>query len=110
MSDETIHPLERMMDDLHEALRQGQLPLIETLVPRIEAEVEKGAVRDQVMLERLHAKAIRNGHLLAAAGRGIRAAQTRLSEIKDVRSGLTTYDRSGMRMDRLARSNLTLRY
>lgn len=110
MLDDSLHPLEGLMDDLHEALRHGQLSLIESLLARIETEVGKAEGQDHHALRRLHAKAVRNGRLLEATGRGIRAARNRLAEIDAVRNGLTTYDRSGLRMDRLSQGNLSRRY
>ncbi len=50
-------------------------------------------------LRLIRRKADRNAACLLAAGRGIKAARRRLTEIRTTTQGLVTYDRSGKRAE-----------
>jgi hypothetical protein len=91
--------MSRTLDDLldltADALRRGDLAALPDLTQAILAQADTPP-RDQATADRLRAKADRNTRLLQAAGRGVRAARTRLG---DITTGpvLTTYDAHGRR-------------
>jgi hypothetical protein len=87
-------PLEDLLDQACAALLSGDLAALYGLDARIEAAVGGLPAAGEAAARRLHNKAERNARLLLAAGRGLRAAQDRMAE---VRSGpcLATYDALG---------------
>lgn len=92
MSPET--ELEAALDQTYDALLAGDIVALQNLgvaLDRID-DVLIGIRRDAA--ERLRRKAQRNGRLLLAAERGLRAAQSRLGEIFSAPT-LTTYDARG---------------
>lgn len=93
-----------MLDDLLDrertALVNGELDHLgrmshekERLVTRINAAPD---LRREA-LEPVHRKVIRNQALLNSALEGIRAVADRMAELRRVRQGLETYDRTGRR-------------
>jgi HAMP domain-containing protein len=88
--------LEDLLDKVAEALLAGDLSLLATLAPKVEAGVATLSTRDPVRADRLRAKAGRNARLLDAAARGVKAARNRMSEIARGHA-LTTYDSRGQR-------------
>ena len=66
--------------------------------------------RDRAVLERLRRKADRNAACALAAGRGVRAALNRLTEIRQAAAGLVTYDENGKRTGHGAVSGLHRRF
>ena len=69
-------------------------------LPKILAETERISLRllpltDANFGQRLRGKAIRNGHCLRAAAKGVRAAQRRLADISAASGQLSTYTRDG---------------
>ncbi|QYK41589.1 MAG: hypothetical protein KF887_00110 [Paracoccaceae bacterium] len=89
--------VERMLDLVHVALITGDLAALPSLAAEIEAAVPGEVPIPAAMAGRLRAKADRNARCLEAAGRGLRAARKRLSDITAARGGLSTYDGSGQR-------------
>jgi flagellar biosynthesis/type III secretory pathway chaperone len=86
--------LEVALDRTYEALLRGDLSLLEGLLPETELLAADLRVLDRRRAERLQRKALRNGAMLQAAARGVRAARGRIAEIS-AGPKLTTYDSSG---------------
>ncbi len=92
--------LDGLLDATRDALLAGDLAALTGLGDRVAAEVDRLPALDARDAQRLRAKAERNAGLLQAAGRGLRAARDRMTEIASGPS-LTTYDKDG-RKARLA--------
>jgi hypothetical protein len=86
---------DRLLDHAHDALIAGDLAALGPLAEAME-KVQGWSDLDRPTAERLRRKADRNGQMLQAAARGVRAAQRRLAEIS-AEPGLTTYDARGRR-------------
>ncbi|MDK3071612.1 flagellar biosynthesis protein FlgN [Sedimentitalea sp. JM2-8] len=102
MTDETpqqlIDSLDKVLDEERKALVQGDLEKINALMTAKETLIEKinglhtvahGSLTD------VHEKVTRNQALLGSALEGIRAVANRMADLRRVRAGLETYDRSG---------------
>ncbi len=91
-----LERLEAVVVETAVALRHGNLGAMGDLAARTNAAlVEIGPETDAGRLESLRAKALRNIIALEAAGRGVRAARRRLTEIVRARAGVQTYDNEG---------------
>ncbi len=88
--------LEHLLDRTHAAVLSGNLAELSVIGPEVEAIVLAMPQLDRATAARLRQKAERNASLLQAAGRGVRAAQTRLREIM-AGPTLTTYDARGQK-------------
>lgn len=98
-SSEAIETLEGLLDAERHAIRSGEFAGLETLA-RVKSDL-----LDQISanpppdgaaaLERVRAKANANQGLLAAALKGVRAAQRRLDMIHRASRSLNTYDSMG---------------
>lgn len=98
MTAEAAAEVERLLDRVHAALMAGDLASLAAHVAALEAlPTERLAGLGAAPLGRLRAKADRNARCLEAAGRGLRAAQRRLAEIRAAGQGLQTYDVQGQR-------------
>lgn len=87
-----------VLDAVHAALLRGDLAALPALADSVERALAAVAASDPVTAARLRAKARRNGHLLDAAARGLRAAQRRLDEVRGAAQGrVATYDGAGRR-------------
>lgn len=73
--------LELLLEQTGAALLAGDLAELETLGRQTETALEDGIAPDLAAAERLRSLADRNGTLLTAALRGIKAAQRRAAEI-----------------------------
>jgi hypothetical protein len=87
-------PLETLLDQTREALLAGNLAALSGLDAQIAAAADALPPLDPAAARRVQRKAERNARLLLAAGRGLRAARDRTTEIV---SGprLATYDAQG---------------
>lgn len=95
MKGDALDEIAGVLDQVGEALRQGQLSALADLEARL-IELEPAlADADQEKLMAILAKAERNQRLLRAAGRGVRSAQRRLAEISRALQGFATYDQTG---------------
>ncbi|WP_309665661.1 hypothetical protein [Tabrizicola sp.] len=83
------------LDRTYEALLTGDLVALGQLAGTLE-RMPAPQPLDRASAERLARKADRNGRMLLAAARGVRAAQGRLVEIA-AEPALTTYDARGRR-------------
>lgn len=90
--------IEELLDRVHAALLAGDLTALAGQLAQLEG-FSPEALREvgAAGLARLRAKADRNARCLEAAGRGLRAAQRRLAEIRAAGQGLQTYDGAGQR-------------
>ena len=86
--------LEDLLDQTRDALLSGNLAALAGLDIQLAAEAGKLPPLDSVAARRLQSKAQRNARLLQAAGRGLRAARDRMTEIASI-PGLATYDAQG---------------
>jgi hypothetical protein len=98
MTHDPVAEAERLLDRVFAALMAGDLASLPEHVAALEAWSPDGLAGLGVgHLGRLRAKAERNASCLEAAGRGLRAAQRRLAEIRTAGQGLQTYDGQGQR-------------
>lgn len=88
--------LEMVLDRTCDALLAGNLAALGALGEALEDLAGGLAGLDRSAAERVLRKAERNGHLLQAAARGVRAARGRLTEISAAPT-LTTYDSRGQK-------------
>ncbi|WP_149587184.1 hypothetical protein [Tabrizicola flagellatus] len=86
--------LDSLLDAVAAALTAGDFVTLSELAPQVEAI--SLAAEDARLAEPILAKARRNARLIEAAGRGVRAARLRLSEITQGRE-LTTYNARGQK-------------
>jgi hypothetical protein len=102
MTDETpqqlIESLDKLLDEERKALVQGDLEKIGDLMTAKEKLIDEINALDMVAqgsLTDVHEKVTRNQALLGSALEGIRAVANRMADLRRVRAGLETYDRSG---------------
>lgn len=95
MANDPVDEIEAILEQIGEALRQGQLSALAGFEARLTLLEPALADADQIRLRAILSKAERNEQLLRAARRGVRSAQRRLSEISRSLQGLATYDRKG---------------
>ncbi|NJS39484.1 MAG: hypothetical protein HC783_11195 [Rhodobacteraceae bacterium] len=88
--------LETLLDQTRDAVLVGDLATLADLAPQVSALAEELPRLDAAAAGRLIRLAERNAQLLQAATRGLRAAQSRLTEIVEGPT-LTTYDARGQR-------------
>ena len=111
MTADPLEEIEALLDRICGLVRSGQLGLLadlESQLIQLEPALE-GA--DPLRLTVILGKAERNQRLLRAAGRGVRSAQRRLTEIARALEGLSTYDHKGQLQPRgLGAALLTKRF
>jgi len=99
-SADLIAALDTLLEDEREALVNGDLERLQAFME------EKAAIIDRLnslpdleaeQLAPVQTKVRRNQALLGGALDGIRAVADRMAEMRRVRTGLETYDRSGQR-------------
>lgn len=88
--------LEGLLDQTHTALLAGDIAALTGMAALLETLAATLPRLDRMTADRLQGKAHRNGQLLQAAARGLRAAKLRLAEIT-AGPTLTTYDARGQR-------------
>lgn len=95
-NESALDRLEAVVGETAIAIRGGNLAVMGDLAARTDAALaEIGGETDAARIEALRALAQRNAVALEAAGRGVRAARRRLTEIVSARSGVITYDNAG---------------
>jgi len=107
MTSDTLRPvmdeLNTVLETERAALLAGNLDKVNRLYPGKERLVgllnEAGGTeaRRPGQLDELHRKLSRNQTLLSSAIEGVRAIALRMTELRQVQSGLLTYDRHGLR-------------
>jgi hypothetical protein len=85
------------LDSVHAAILAGQIENLDHLTQRIGIDADHLAAATPQQLRSLQHKAARNAQCLQAAIKGIRAAQRRLSDLRQARVGHVTYDQHGHR-------------
>lgn len=93
----SLHDIDAILDTEREAIVDGRLEEIETLIARKEQALEAARLADSNpdALRRLREKAQRNEQLLNGAMTGLRRAIGRIEEIRRGNAGLNTYTQSG---------------
>lgn len=94
MSGDMARRLDSLLDELREAVLTGDLLRLGPIETALR-DCETNLVAEPATLQALRDKAERNRTLLLAAGRGVRLAQRRLTEIAQTLSGLAFYDAQG---------------
>lgn len=98
-TDEALSALEGLLDVERHAIRNGEFGGLDQLAAKKSALLDRisasGPRPDAGALDRLRIKADANQRLLAAALRGVRAAQRRLDMIRRASRSLNTYDNLG---------------
>lgn len=96
-----IESLMHLLERERALLLKGQLDALAEIIPIKETLLDEIAARDRTAPEAqmvaLRARIARNQALLDGALRGIRAVAARMSDLRQVRRGLDTYDQSGRR-------------
>lgn len=90
--------LEGLMDAMHAAILAADFDLLGQLSPELDAVLANLPPQlNETALRRLQRKAERNATSAGAAAKGVRAAIQRLKDVKQISSGLGTYDENGQR-------------
>ena len=93
-----IEELDQILDQEREALITGDLDQLTRLLELKESLIDQINAKDSVQKEQLadvQDKVARNQALLHSAMEGIRAVADRMADLRRVRQGLETYDRTG---------------
>jgi hypothetical protein len=99
-----------VLDDVHAAIRRGDLSQLARLTARMEAAEDGLRHASPGELAQIRARAERNMRTLTAARRGLRAARRRIAEVLAAARGLVTYDRQGQRVEETDARNLARRF
>lgn len=99
--------LESILDESYAAVVRGDYASLALLAPEVELAA-LAATRAELIA--LLPKAERNSACMAAASRGIKAVLRRLSDLRDVSNGLTTYDESGQRSQKSCTQKFSHRF
>jgi hypothetical protein len=100
-----------LLDRIHSAILVADFALLERLSPALETSMSAAqTMRDSALLAQIKAKAERNAACLMASGRGVRAAQRRLAEIRDAAQGFSTYNGRGQRAQHGQNSSFARRF
>lgn len=91
--------IEHLLDQMHVAILVADFGTLAQLTPPLETALAGLRQPDQALLQRISRKAARNATCLQAAGRGVRAALRRLTEVRQNAAGLVTYDGAGKRAE-----------
>lgn len=103
-------PIE-ILDQIHSAVLMADFRALERLTPALEASMTSAAQLPQSgLLAQIKSKAERNAVCLMAAGRGVRAAQRRVAEMRDAALGFSTYDGRGNRAQHGLLTSFARRY
>lgn len=90
-----------LLDEIHQTLLARHYDRLSPLTLALEDALSRAKNLDSAALALIQTRAARNAATLTAVQRGIRAALRRVAEIRSVSTGLTTYDKSGLRQDSL---------
>ena len=100
IAQDLIDELDTLLDRERQALVRGDLDQLGRMLDQKQGLIEK--INALNTLERgnlalVHDKVTRNQELLNSAMEGIRAVASRMADLRRVRHGLETYDKSGRR-------------
>ncbi len=101
--------VEQLLDEMHAAILVADFPTLGQLTPLLEASFAGLQRPNEAVLLRISRRVARNAACLQAAGRGVRAAHRRLTELRQNASGLMTYTGAGKRAQYAAPGPLTRR-
>lgn len=100
----------QLLDQVYDAMLRSDYAALPALGARLEAVLQGAAPLTEGELQLIHRKADRNGAVLLAAQRGIKAARRRLADVRAASGSLVTYDRSGRRAEHSDSRNLAQRF
>lgn len=90
--------IDGLMDAMHAAILSADYQALAQLSPELEAALlHLPQPMTQSVLRRLQDKAERNARSAGAAAKGVRAAIQRMKDVRQIASGLVTYDENGQR-------------
>jgi ElaB/YqjD/DUF883 family membrane-anchored ribosome-binding protein len=92
-----MHDLAHQLDLLGDAVLTGQFDDLSSLAREIEGLLRQVAGLSAAEAAMIRAKASRNVTVLGAAMQGVRAAQRRLSDLREASTGHRTYGPAGQR-------------
>lgn len=97
-----INELDDLLDQERQVLLNGelnQLPRLMVLKENLIDRIRGQDALEQAVLSGVQGKVTRNQALLNSAMEGIRAVADRIADLRKVRRGLETYDRSGRKTE-----------
>ena len=90
--------IESLMNAMHAAILAADYDALGQLSPELDtALAELPQHLEEKALRRLRRKAERNATSAGAAAKGVRAAIQRMKDVRQIASGLVTYDENGQR-------------
>lgn len=90
--------IEGLMDAMHVAILAADYDTLGQISPELDAALANLPPHlGEKILCRLQRKAERNATSAGAAAKGVRAAMQRLKDVRQIASGLVTYDENGQR-------------
>lgn len=90
--------IDGLMDAMHAAILAADYDALGQLSPALDGALSNlPQPLDTQALQRLQRKAERNAISAAAASKGVRAAIQRMKDVRQIASGLVTYDENGQR-------------
>ncbi|OYU38792.1 MAG: hypothetical protein CFE33_13220 [Pseudorhodobacter sp. PARRP1] len=90
--------IESLMNAIHQALLGADYPTLGELSPQLDAALlDLPQPMDPKILARLQRLADRNARSAGAAAKGVRAAIQRMKDVRQIASGMITYDENGQR-------------
>lgn len=100
-----------LLDEINATLLRKDYAALADLGEALGRELDQPSQKlDAAALAIIRRKADRNAATLIAVQRGIRAALRRITEIKSVSNGMTTYDRSGRKYEEQSVRGLAARF
>ncbi len=100
-----------LLDQIHGAILRADFAQLSSLTPALEKSISHAAqIQDAQLLQKIQQRAQRNAVCLLAAGRGVRAAQRRINELRDIRQGFSTYNDRGQRAQHDQPSHIARRF
>lgn len=100
-----------LLDQIHTAILNADFARLSSLSVAVETSLAQASpIKDAQTLQKIQGRAERNAACLLAAGRGIRAAQRRIAELRDAKQGFSTYTKSGQRAQHDQPSQVARRY
>ncbi len=90
--------IDGLMDAMHAAILAADYDALGQLSPQLDTALNSLQQHlDERALRRLQCKAERNATSAGAAAKGVRAAIQRMKDVRQIASGLVTYDENGQR-------------
>ncbi|MDZ7906088.1 MAG: hypothetical protein U5N55_10180 [Cypionkella sp.] len=100
-----------LLDHIHAAIMVADFDRLTSLTPALETSLaDAGNIQDKWLLAQIKLRAERNAACLLAAGRGVRAAQRRLIELRAATQGFSTYNITGQRAQHGLPSSVARRF